>query len=119
MEKSKVMKYFTKIKDAAFAQCLRWPKKISIKNSNTTGLLRHLEHIHKICLKRQIELDEESLSTPTGTERLPPGRKRSKSVQNTLQFEVQRNQSLEEIVSMLAAKDGLTIRQITRSDFIR
>lgn len=133
MEKSKVWKYFNKIKDdkspsIQAAQCLKCPKKISIKGSNTSGLVRHLEHIHKISIKSQSETEEPMPSTSascdtgtTGAEDAQPSapKKPKTSVQQTLSFQPKHKQSLGEIISILAAKDGLTIRQIARSDFIR
>lgn len=127
MEKSKVWKYFTKIKDKEAAQYLKCPKQISMKGSNTSGLVRHLEHIHKISIKSQSETEpmpSTSASCDTGTigaeDAQPSAPKKPKtSVQQTLTFQPKHKQSLGEIISMLAAQDGLTIRQITRSDFIR
>lgn len=121
MEKSKVWKYFTKTPKEGLAQCLKCPKKISTKGSNTTGLVRHLEHIHKISIKNT----ETQASTSAGysadnRDEQPSDPKKSKSMlQKTLHFEPKNKQSLGEIVAVLAAKDGLTIRQITKSDFIR
>ncbi|GBP70320.1 hypothetical protein EVAR_52339_1 [Eumeta japonica] len=121
MEKPKVWKYFTKTPKEGLAQCLKCPKKISTKGSNTTGLVRHLEHIHKISIKNT----ETQASTSAGysadnRDEQPSDSKKSKSkLQKTLHFEPKNKQSLGEIVAVLAAKDGLTIRQITKSDFIR
>lgn len=123
MEKSKVWKYFSKIKDEAFAQCLKCPKKISMKGSNTSGLVRHLEHIHKISIKTQSETEASTSAgcgTDNGDEQPSEPKKWKSLIQKTLTiFEPNHKQSLGEILSVLAAKDGLTIRQITRSDFIR
>lgn len=116
MEKSKVWKYFSKIKDEGLAQCLRCPKKISMKSSNTSGLVRHLEHIHKMT-RREIDGDDEIDVEEQSSE--PQPKKSKSSVQQTLSFATKNKQSLAEIVATLAAKDGLTIRQITRSEFIR
>lgn len=89
-----------------------------MKSSNTSGLVRHLQSVHKITLKT--ESPAASTSSAAGNEyEQPPISKKSKPMtQQTLNF-AQRQKTLGEIVSGLAAKDGLTIRQITRSEFIR
>jgi hypothetical protein len=125
MERSKVWQYYTKIKNEGTAQCKKCPKKISMKSSNTTGLVRHLENVHKISLKTESQPSSPATaSTSTAgnenEDEQPPGSKKPKlTTQTTLSFSTQKQQSLGEIVSELAAKDGLTIRQITRSEFIR
>lgn len=121
METSKVWKYFKKNKVAASAQCQKCPKTIACKGSNTSGLVRHLAHVHKINIKD--ETREESEASTSSDVSAP---KKSRSgyesecmQQQKLNFKITPKQSLGEILAKLAAKDGFTINGITKSDFIR
>jgi hypothetical protein len=80
MEKSKVWKYFSKIKDSSFpsVQCHKCPKRTSMKSSNTSGLMRHLEHIHKISLKTQNETETSTSAGCDIEDNPPPELKKSK-----------------------------------------
>lgn len=129
---SGVWKYFKK-KDKDNAQCSRCPKILSCKGSSTSGLARHLEKVHNIVIKP----DSTSATSSASTIPLPPNEpstssaplteavcspiptKKIKSEQSSLERYFQKPPKLSEIVAELAAKDGLTIRQITCSQYIR
>lgn len=121
MEVSKVWKYFKKNKDAASAQCQKCPKTIACKGSNTSGLVRHLAHVHKINIKSETQEESESeATTSSGVSAPKKARSGSESMQQQkLNFKIPRTQSLGEILAKLAAKDGFTINGITKSEFIR
>ncbi|GBP75913.1 Folliculin-interacting protein 1 [Eumeta japonica] len=85
--RSKVWKYFTKTKDPPLAQCVKCPKQIACKGSNTSGLVRHLEHIHKINLKTE-PLASISFHTEAEIQESAPKKPKlsSISIQQTLQL---------------------------------
>lgn len=98
---------------------------LAVKSTST--LAYHLEKIHKISKdnsRSQAHHNTASTSTshllPQGQEpeteqqHEEPERKKQKTVLDLLKFK-----SLEETVARLAAEDGITIRQITRSSFIQ
>lgn len=97
---SPAWKYFTKKND--LAQCSLCPKTLTYKGGSTSGLTRHLENVHKV--------------KPDAGDVIPS--KKSKPDLSIKQF-LQPNQSMEEIVSRMAALDGITINAITESSFIR
>lgn len=112
---AKVWKYFGKINESA-AQCSLCPKQISCKGSNTSGLSRHLQRVHNISIN-QTPVESTSVIQPgTSSESESKRIKREKQCEIT---EYVANKSLSEIISRLAAEDGLSIRAITRSKFIR
>ncbi|CAH2208827.1 jg14832 [Pararge aegeria aegeria] len=122
MEASKVSKYFKKNKESANAQCLKCPKTIACKGSNTSGLVRHLAHVHKINITkcRTQEESESEASTSSGVSAPTKSRPGYESMQQQkLNFKTPPIQSLGEILARLAAKDGFTINGITKSEFIR
>lgn len=125
METSKVWKYFKKNKDASNAQCLKCPKTIACKGSNTSGLVRHLAHVHKIDVRStEVQMDTEEASTSSSSSGVTAPKKlrsdfETMHVQQTLKFDVQPRKSLGEILAKLSAQDGFTIRGITKSEFIR
>lgn len=123
MEVSKVWKYFKKNKDAASAQCQKCPKTIACKGSNTSGLVRHLAHVHKINIKSETQEESESEATTSSGVSAPKkarsGSESQSMQQQKLNFKIPRTQSLGEILAKLAAKDGFTINGITKSEFIR
>ncbi|CAK1597847.1 unnamed protein product [Parnassius mnemosyne] len=125
METSKVWKYFKKNKDASNAQCLKCPKTIACKGSNTSGLVRHLAHVHKIDVRStEVKMDTEEASTSSSSSGVTAPKKlrsdfETMHVQQTLKFDVQPRKSLGEILAKLSAQDGFTIRGITKSEFIR
>ena len=97
--------YF-KNKDKEAVICNICSKQISCKSSSTSGLHRHLEHVHS--MKRKLKENPNS----------PKSKKLRPSVRIDKFFE-SKGPTLNEIVAKLAAKDGLTISQICKSDFIR
>lgn len=99
--KSFVWDYFEKNSGSETARCNECGDILSCKASSTSSLKGHLKSIHNIS-------DEKQDQTVN---------KRVKS-QNSLESFVKR-QTLNEIVSRLAALDGLNIQQITKSSFIR
>lgn len=105
-----VWEYFKKIpstdKKIARAQCLKCLVYISNSGGSTGAMLNHLKLVHKINCKQNNY--ESILGEPTS----------KKMKEKTMMIFVKR-QSLCEIVSRLAAEDGITIRAITQSKFIR
>lgn len=95
METSKVWKYFKKNKDASNAQCLKCPKTIACKGSNTSGLVRHLAHVHKIDVRStEVQMDTEEASTSSSSSGVTAPKKlrsdfETMHVQQTLKFDVQ------------------------------
>lgn len=62
------MEIFQEKKESANAQCLKYPKTIACKGSSTSGLVRHLAHVHKINITKwgTQEESESEASTSSG-----------------------------------------------------
>lgn len=106
---SKVWNYFTisegmSLKHAK-ACCKLCNLSISNIDGSTTAMSRHLNIIHGIDLKKMSAAEEVDAMR---------NNKKSKTMMDFVN-----RKSLEEIVSKLAAVDGISIRAITRSEFIR
>lgn len=108
-----VWQYFNKEDNGAKAKCLKCPNKVlCCKGSSTSGLIRHLEHIHKINLQKH--KDKQDSGSSSHVENAP---KKCKFQQPVLAFT--KCQSMAEIVAKLAAVDGFSIHGICKSEFIR
>lgn len=131
--KSGVWQYFKK-KDKEYGQCCRCPKTLSCKGSSTSGLSKHLEKVHNIIIAQGQDHDKGEDVTPstssivstsilssatseTKCSRIPL--KKKKHEQLSIQKYFQQSPKHPEIVAELAAKDGISVRAITRSNFIR
>ncbi|GBP03750.1 hypothetical protein EVAR_2474_1 [Eumeta japonica] len=88
-----------------------------MQGSNTTGLDRHLQRVHNISVNQPPPDESKSVVQP-GTSCEPESKKIKRENQSEITRYVARK-SLSEIISRLAAEDGLTIRAITKSKFIR
>ncbi|XP_073817273.1 zinc finger BED domain-containing protein 4-like [Musca autumnalis] len=87
------------------AVCNICSKTISCKGKSTSGLIRHLKGIHSTIINNK----ENSESPP----------KKTRVIQSTLDKYTSKKDSLCVVVGKLAAVDGMSIRTITRSSFIR
>jgi hypothetical protein len=104
-KKSKVWNYFKEMPSSskvAQAKCSICFKCLSNKDGSTTAMSKHLITQHDIDLKRQSETSDEVFV---------------KKQRTMLEFGVRAN--FEETVAKLASVDGITIRAITKSEFIR
>jgi len=103
---SKVWEYYTQVEKKK-AECNTCKKIIGIVDSSTTSLLKHLKthDIHPNLDKRELEDADSEVGCSI---------KKSRTIMDFL-----KRSSLEEIISKLAAVDGISIRAITRSEFIR
>ncbi|KAI8122766.1 hypothetical protein CVS40_6558 [Lucilia cuprina] len=104
MEKSFVWNYFSK-GTKSDAQCNLCPKILSYKGSSTSGLVKHLTKIH--------HLDQKSENKNIDAEDSPPI-KRQRNIDDYV-----KSDDLNVTLAKLAAFDGISIRTITRSSFIR
>lgn len=102
--------YFTKEKGGEKAECLICSKLLSCKGSSTSGLIRHLQHIHKLNLLKRTANDELPSSSNVST--------KPTNQPQTLTTSCTKKQSMSEIVARLAAIDGFSIRGISNSEFI-
>jgi len=102
---SKVWEYYNQLNKKK-AECNICKINIAIVDSSTTSLFKHLKthNIHPRLDKRELEVGFE----------VECSIKKPKMMMNFL-----KRSSLEEIISKLAAVDGISIRAITRSEFIR
>lgn len=134
-KKSFVWKYYNaKVDNKATCKlCLPKIVNLSCSGSSTSSLIGHLNAVHGITdnakpsssdnsiqsinLDESSNLDQSGHSTVSGSKQCDNPNKRMK-IQNKIETFVIR-QSLNEIVSRLAALDGLNIKQITDSTFIR
>lgn len=99
---SDVLNYFKKVEKEK-AHCIYCNKMLTYKGSNTSSLHNHMKTVHdKITEKKSSDVGPSSQT----------------STQPCIIKFVKRT-SLEEIVSKLAALDGLSINCITNSPFIR
>lgn len=96
--------------DSKSAKCCKCSKQISTNQGSTSGLIRHLT-VHQITVKRSAQ----NHSDETPNQKIV---KTNVSNQPSILNFVNR-QTLSELVSRLAAKDGLSVRQITNSSVIR
>ncbi|KAJ2946728.1 hypothetical protein O0L34_g12787 [Tuta absoluta] len=128
---SEVWNHFKK-KGLDKAQCNRCPKILCCKGSSTSGLARHLLMVHNINIKEQFDQSNDETSskttsnsasspTPGSSKSLPqPSKKRKASlIQTSIDKHVNKPRSVNEMVSRLAASDGISIRTITNSEVIR
>lgn len=110
---SEVWKHFSRCTKDAMATCKICCKRLSCKGSTTSSLIRHLENMHKMNMKkRKQDLDEDSLQPPESSSSTQP--KKPLTIVKYLT-----NQSLEYEVARLVALDGFTINGITKSSFTR
>lgn len=113
---SEVWKHFSRTSSTkdAMAVCNICKKKLSCKGSTTSSLIRHLENVHKLNLKKRRHdadgpTNVQSTRTSTQTQQKKP----------LTMDKYLTNHSIEYIVAKLAALDGFTINAITKSSFIR
>lgn len=121
-----VWKYFL-IVDSDKARCKTCNKVLQRKGGSTGGLSSHLNHVHKI-----FEVNSKSSSMPSDVLSDVPqgttssGNQLESSEQNKPIVKYQKTlldymkfATLEETLARLAAEAGLSIRQITKTDYIR
>ena len=101
---STVWDYFEKLVKEKKVQCLKCQSKITNANGSTGAMINHLKLVHKILISETVEKEQ----YPTKIQ------KASTSMLNFI-----KRDSLEDIVSKLAAIDNISIRTITNSSFIR
>lgn len=110
MNKSEVWDSFKKV-GIDKAICNHCNKMLSCKGSSTSNLHNHLKAVHKIIIGKKSET--------VGEEETPGSSSSSKKQTNIFNFMKVKRSSLEEIISKLAAMDGISINSITNSSFIR
>ncbi|XP_017768021.1 PREDICTED: uncharacterized protein LOC108556411 [Nicrophorus vespilloides] len=110
-----VWTYYTKEKGGEKARCLICENKLlSCKGSSTSGLIRHLHHVHKInVLKRNV--NDNQVAGSSNTRKVPT----TITKQPLISFVMTQRHSLSEIVARLASVDGFSINGISKSEFIR
>ncbi|XP_073820237.1 uncharacterized protein [Musca autumnalis] len=96
---SDVWEYFIKHNDSA--ECTICKKRLRRNGGSTSGLIRHLSQVHKIKHSERTNSLEVKKDSSCNIERFLC------------------KQTMSHIISKLAAVDGLSIRVITRSTFIR
>lgn len=126
MQKSFVWNYFTRLGDKA--QCKVQGCNALFTTKASSPLAYHLEHRHDIY--KPVTSNSSSVDHPNPSEtnesdpqnqesaevqqQEEPKQKKQKTILDCFSFK-----SLEEAVARLACEDGLTIRQITRSEFLQ
>lgn len=115
---SGVWKYLKKIQNKESVQCLICPKILSYKGSSTSVLLKHLDKVHKIKIgKHNLTCENEVPSSSSQSEAEQSSSLVPKRPRITNFF--QPCTKISEIIARLVAQDGISIRAITRSKFIR
>lgn len=104
---SEAWKHFIKRDNAA--ECKICNKVVVHRGGSTSGLIRHLLHVHNIKLNRPKPKSSPSDRNSRGVNKKSP---------NTIRRFIS-TQTMPQIISKLAAVDGLSVRMITRSSFIR
>lgn len=104
---SEAWKHFSKRDNAA--ECKICNKVVVHRGGSTSGLIRHLLHVHNIKLNRPKPKSSPSDRNSRGVNKKSP---------NTIRRFIS-TQTMPQIISKLAAVDGLSVRMITRSSFIR
>lgn len=129
LPKSYVWQYFTRDGDKARCKVGNCGALFSLKA--TSSLTYHLQTAHKISKPSGSDDKDNSTSSSGASSSASAALSPSQAAQNQNQQSGNASkkqktildcfsfQSLEETVARLAAKDGLTIRQITRSQYIR
>lgn len=105
---SKAWLYFTRDKKTESATCNKCHATIMCKGFSTSGLLRHLKNVHK---EVDIAASKKRSNEDTATE--------VKNCQPKITTFLKNEESIEEIVSKLAAVDGFSINAIAKSEYIR
>lgn len=115
---SEVWKYYKKIQNKESVQCLICPKILSYKGSSTSVLLKHLDKVHTIKIgKHNLTCENEVPSSSSQSEAEQSSSLVPKIPRITNLF--QPCTKISEIIVRLVAQDGISIRAITRSKFIR
>ena len=116
---SEVWKHFKKLTQERKAACKHCPKHLALNGSTTTSLIRHLENIHKIVLKRKNdkEIHEDETNELNDDE---DGTKKPKIVvQQKSIRELLKKETLACLVARMIALDGCTAHGLCKSSFIR
>lgn len=104
-EYDQVWKLFNRFENEAI--CLKCNKIIKCKSSSTSGLHRHLERIHNMKRKEHEPAKDK------------PSAKRPRTLHSFFDSSTLTSSiSLEQIVAKLAARDGISINAITKSELI-
>lgn len=116
MQRSFVWNYFSR--DGSKARCKVQGCNAVLTTKASTPLFYHLEKVHKI-YKTTKPCSSASGSGETSQARVAVDHTKPSSKSQKTILECFSVRSLEESVARMAAVDGLTIRQITRSHFIQ
>lgn len=116
---SGVWKYLKKLPNKESVQCSICPKILSYKGSSTSVLLKHLDKVHKIKIEKQKITGEKEVPSTSSSQ--PESEKSSSPVPKRTRITnfFRPCTKVSEIVARLVAQDGISIRAVTRSKFIR
>lgn len=117
---SEVWKHFKKNSNDSTAQCNRCSKSLSCKGSTTSSLIRHLNTVHNIALKRRQANDNVIIeNTPSTSAGLTHSQTTVKKPGPNTLDKYLKVQTRSEIIAKLIAKDGINSYVISKSSFIR
>ena len=105
VNQSKIWKHFTRDYNDDKAKCIHCSQNISCKGGSTSGLFRHLKSKHNL--------------NSSESKDQPCSKKVKVQQKSILPFVSVKKESLQGIVSQLAAVDGFSIHSIDKSKFIR
>ena len=105
VNQSKVWKHFTRDYNDDKAKCIHCSQNISCKGGSTSGLFRHLKSKHNL--------------NSSESKDQPCSKKVKVQQKSILPFVSVKKESLQGIVSQLAAVDGFSLHSIGKSKFIR
>lgn len=117
---SEVWKYFKKISDKDLEQCSICPKTLTYKGSSTSNLMKHLDKVHKIkTSKTSTAINEPAPTTSSQENPIPNTKQCPKRPRTDIESFLRVPVKAAEVVARLIAQDGISIRAVTRSKFIR
>ena len=123
MDNSKVWNHFCKVRGATNTKCFHCDASISCKGGSTGGLWIHLRTKHPDKLVNEKDPvsvhPSASLSQDALSKSIADTASKTTLSQTKISSFLLESRTLKESVARLAAEDGLTIRQITKSQVMR
>lgn len=118
---SEVWAYFEKLAGSESATCKQCGRNIKCKGSSTGGLIKHARGVHNLEIPTAKNPEKTVSSSATATSSQSPAESSSaaKRLREGTILSFVKRESMQEIVSRMAALDGFTISGITKSQFIR
>ena len=113
-------KYFIKNVDEETAKCTKCDSVLKCKGWSTSGLLRHLKRKHNILNSLNLQFGPSTSTEHSVRKRTHKSNDVGEAApQYKKACPIEKEETLNEIVSKLVCVDGFTVNAITKSEFIR